>query len=76
MTTGQFEREGIAALVIGAIAPYLWKPLFLLSVGLVLAALTIGIVSVVRGRITTGILLIVFSPVAGLFAVAGLAYSR
>jgi hypothetical protein len=76
MTTSQFEREGVAALVIAAIAPYLWKPLFLLSVGLVLAALVIGVISVVRGRVVSGILLIVFSPVAGLFALAGLAYSR
>jgi GYF domain 2 len=76
MTASQFEREGVAALVIAAIAPFLWKPLFLLSVGLVLAALVIGIISVVRGRVVSGILLIVFSPVAGLFALAGLAYSR
>jgi hypothetical protein len=76
MTASQFEREGVAALVIAAIAPYLWKPLFLLSVGLVLAALVIGIISVVRGRVVSGILLIVFSPIAGLFALAGLAYSR
>jgi hypothetical protein len=76
MTTSQFEREGLAALVIAAIVPYLWRPLFFLSAGLVLVALVIGIISVVRGRVVSGILLIVFSPVAGLLALAGLAYSR
>lgn len=51
-------QEGLAALVIGAIIPAFYGPLVLVSVGLIIAAFVIGVVSIVRSKLTAGILLI------------------
>lgn len=51
-------REATSALFLAVIAPLFWKPLILLSAGLVIAAFVIGIMAIVRSRFLAGALLI------------------
>lgn len=59
----RFALNGAGALVIALVCPLVWKPLFLLSPGFVIAAFVIAIVAIVKGRPLTGAILIAACPV-------------
>ena len=61
--TTRFALNGAGALVIALLCPLIWKPLFLLSPGFVIAAFVMAIVAIVKGRPLTGAILIAACPV-------------
>jgi uncharacterized protein (DUF983 family) len=63
------ERWAIAALGIAAFATYLTPFLVILTICLILAALVLGIMALVKGRIWQGILIILLLPLAAFMGI-------
>lgn len=68
----KYGREGAAALILAVIAPMLWGPLFVASLGLVVAAFVLAILAITKGKTTAGIILIVACPFALVCAFAAI----
>jgi hypothetical protein len=66
------ERLGFGALAIGAILPWPWFPLILVSALLIMVAIVFGVLALARRRFWQGFLLLLLWPVAAFIAYAGM----
>jgi hypothetical protein len=69
------EWEGLVALGVAAIAPWIGPPLMLISAGLILIAFVHGIVSLVNRRLPQGIGLIACSILTTYIAYIGVCHN-
>lgn len=69
-TSRALGLEAIGALGIAVVLPALWAPLILVSIGLIIAAFVMAIVTIAKGRPISGALLIAACPFAAFVAFA------